>query len=258
MGDQAMTKQRIEVITMWFNEEFLAPFFLSHYRFADRINIILDADTNDNTLAIVSKCPNVHVELFKFPDMMDDMIKVGRINQCYAGLDCDWVICVDADEFIFPLPDVTWTRKFLSEVKEGNVVKAAMWNVYRHHSDENLDPAMEPVVMQRRHGDPNMGKAENAPYVKPIVCRPKAHDGWSVGNHHIKPNTSTKLAGEWLAGAHWANADPCFCIERRLKGRRDRQSKNNLSNRMTFQHQWIAEQDVLRLCQAHANDPQLF
>ncbi len=40
---------KISVISVWYNEEKLAPFFLEHYRFADAIHIAVDADTCDGT-----------------------------------------------------------------------------------------------------------------------------------------------------------------------------------------------------------------
>ena len=40
----------IEVITAWYNEEILAPYFLKHYSFADRIHILLDDLKNAETL----------------------------------------------------------------------------------------------------------------------------------------------------------------------------------------------------------------
>jgi len=43
----------IEVLTMWHNEAFLAPFFLKHYAFADSIRVIDDVDTSDNTKEII-------------------------------------------------------------------------------------------------------------------------------------------------------------------------------------------------------------
>jgi hypothetical protein len=61
-----------------------------------------------------------------------------------------------------------------------------------------------------------------------------------------------------IIGAHWVNADPCFCVERRMKNRRDRQSKFNLENKLTFQDHFITEESVLAECKAHENDPEVF
>ncbi len=44
---------KVEIITSVYNEEFLLPFFLKHYSWVDKINIIYDQDSNDNTLQII-------------------------------------------------------------------------------------------------------------------------------------------------------------------------------------------------------------
>jgi hypothetical protein len=66
-----------------------------------------------------------------------------------------------------------------------------------------------------------------------------------------------KIAEEHLRGSHWAMADPCFCIERRCKGRRDRQSKFNLDNQMTVQNHGITEEQVMAECEAHLHDKKI-
>ena len=60
---------RIELITMWYNEEFLAPFFLNHYSWVDKIHIILTPVPTDRTEAIAKRYPNVEIEYFWFPDI---------------------------------------------------------------------------------------------------------------------------------------------------------------------------------------------
>ena len=59
-------------------------------------------------------------------------------------------------------------------------------------------------------------------------------------------------------GAHWANADPCFCVERRIKNRKERQSKYNLTCRMSWQNHSITAEDILKQCKDHENDPKLW
>jgi hypothetical protein len=41
---------RVETTTCVYNEEFLIPFYLNHYSWVDRINILFDVDTNDKSL----------------------------------------------------------------------------------------------------------------------------------------------------------------------------------------------------------------
>ena len=40
---------KVHVLTNWQNEEWLAPLFLHHYSWADKITIVLEPSTNDRT-----------------------------------------------------------------------------------------------------------------------------------------------------------------------------------------------------------------
>lgn len=251
-----MTMASLSVLSMWYNEEFLAPFFLNHYSYADHIHIILDADTTDKSLSIIEKYSNASYELFKFPDMMNEVIKSDQLNNVYKKIDSDWVLVADADEFIcLPTlePDI---KEFLDkEPPCFNVVIADLFQIYRHCDDHDLDMNLLPVP-QRRHGDPNISTGPNALYSKPSVIRGKQKLYWGPGHHAV--HGETRYFNHKLIGAHWANADPCFCIERRIKGRKLRQSKFNLLYKLSSQNHNITEESVLEECRKHLNDPKLF
>ena len=132
---QAGLRMNVQVVSMWYNEEFLAPLFLNHYSFADRIHIFLDLDTSDDTEKICSKFDNICIHPFSFPDMMDDQIKVDTINNFVSTIDCDWVINVDADEFIFPIP-VHDPKRILARQNKSNLMYAQLWQVYRNVLDK--------------------------------------------------------------------------------------------------------------------------
>ncbi len=228
--------QRFEAITFVYNEEFLLPFFINHYKdLVDRFNLVYDMDSTDRTLEILQSCPKANIIHFKFPDMMDDKIKVDYINQIYAGISDAWVLNVDADEFIF-----------LDSPPVASVNSVSLYHVFRHVTDRDLDPKL-PVAAQRRHG------FLEAMYRKPIIVRSGlGFVKWNVGNHSLQ-GVNTPPAQ--YIGAHWANADPCFCVKRRVTDRKERQSKFNLQTGMTIQHHNITEEDVLRYCKEHENDP---
>jgi len=260
---------KLEVITMWYNEAFLAPLFMNHYSFANKIHLFYDQDTTDNTLEIIEKYDNINIIPFRFPDMMDDIIKVDKINNLYKSLDCDWVIVVDADEFVFPIPLGRDIREFLERENNYDLVYVQLWQVYRHKNDSDLTYAL-PTLQQRRHGDRNVTEGINAAYVKPIVVRPSAGVEWLPGCHKIRDkknlnNIINKIIGNQIAispqklyGSHWAMADPKFAVKRRIKDRKERQSRRNLENKLTFQHHHITESTILEDCTNHRNDPMLF
>ena len=260
----------IEIITAWYNEEYLAPYFLEHYSFANKIHILLDSDTNDNTLLEIEKSSNAEIEHIKYPDGFDDEIKIAEMMRVYRNIEQGWVFAVDSDEFLFPLPLETTVREALEKEKEHDVVYAQMWQVYRHRNDEDLDPNL-PTVLQRRHGDPNVTEGVNARYTKPAIVKACLDFEWRTGCHRIRfprpENILTRLFGKISGksrispnkfyGAHWAMADPLFCIERRL-GRQDRLSQNSLEKGYGSHYLQDEEERIWKELEAHLDDPLLF
>ena len=246
---------KIEIVTMWYNEEKFAPFFLNHYKYVDKIHLLLDADTNDNTRKICSQYPNVEIEDFVFPDMMDDILKVNKINETVKRLDCDWVYVLDADEFIWPSKDEE-PREFLSRQKR-NLLYAQMWQVYRNVVDLDLDSNLS-VKTQRRYGDTNITEGMNRLYNKPIVFKSGIDIVLDKGNHFYAENKKIKVSTDNFLGAHWAMVDVDIAIERRIAGRRERQSKRNLEKGMTIQHHFITEEEIRTECEEHLNDSKLW
>lgn len=240
---------------MWYNEAFLAPFFLNHYSYADKIHLLLDADTNDDTRAICGRYGNVEIEDFAFPDMMDDILKVTKINEVAMRQNADWVFSVDADEFIFPANGESTPIALVRQT--ANLLYAQMWQVYRHITDADLDPE-RPAIYQRRHGNPNVTEGINTDYVKPIIVRPEIGIEWIIGCHGYEDNGRIKVSNEKFLGVHWQMADVNMAIDRRIKGRRQRQSKRNLEMGMTVQHHFIVEEEIRAECERHLHDPQLF
>lgn len=131
-----------------------------------------------------------------------------------------------------------------------------MKQVYRHRTDTDLD-IMKPAVHQRRHGDPNRETGINAAYNKPIILKTPIEFDLLYGNHAIIGD-NYNLSNKYFDGAHWAMADKCFAINRRIKGRKERQSRYNLETGMTYQHHNITEIDIIAECKKHENDPILF
>jgi hypothetical protein len=251
---------------MWYNEQDLAPYFLKHYSWADKIHLILDSDTNDLTLAEVSKYKNVTVEEFKFPDKMDDIIKANKFSEKYKKIDSDWVILVDADEFVFDKNLNNDIRPYLSG-KNTKIIYVSLFNIYRHISESDLD-INKTVMEQRRYG-----YRENL-YTKPIVVKAGLEGCfWLPGNHsfvydgfkfyYISPMPSTPYfksiveENDILLGSHWSMADQRIATIRRLQIKR-RQSKVNLQNRFTSQHYHITAEQIESECKSNSTLPKLF
>lgn len=235
------------LLTMWYNEQFLAPFFLNHYKYIDEIHLFLDSDTSDKTLEIVEQFDNVQLYEFSFPDGMDDIIKTEHFNNYYKNLDADKVILVDSDEFIFQYNIPT----------NKDINFTTLYNVYRHVTENDLDVSI-PIENQRRHGvlDPM--------YIKPNVVTGRLdnfrwglgiHECWHNGVHYVNYENYN---GSLYTGAHMAMADPAYVIERRIKNRKERQSKSNLEKGLTVQHHNITEEQIIAELKAHENDQEVF
>lgn len=256
---------------MWYNEEFMAPFFLNHYSWVDKIHIILDADTSDRTESIARQFPNVEINSFRFPDMMDDIIKSAVVSQKYGMIrDADYVMIVDSDEFIFPY-DLTATVKEHLARTPRDIYFINLWQIYKHEADLPLNSAV-PVYLQRRHGDPDMESPENICYLKPIVARGGLDIFWGIGNHYVVyqgaklewssrqlsqglPLTVAMERNSMLQGSHWRLVDLDETIKRRIRDRRERQSMVNLDRGLTSHYHRITEEDILREYESHKHDP---
>ena len=248
---------KIEVITMWYNEEVLAPLFLDHYKWADKIHVIIDADTSDRCAEIACKHNNVDLHLFRFPDGLDDRLLIDEQNRLAGTLDCDWVITADADEFLFPLPEEPikdWIGREIAP--ETNVIKANIWQVYRHESEQPIDPTL-PALHQRRHGDPDM-RGKNALYFKPCIVKPGYDIMWWVGCHTLQRSDRIVIGETKLYGTHWAMADVDLALNRRLRGRKERMSQQNHKNRLSKHNHKITESQIRAVCEQRKESPRLF
>ena len=234
---------QVEVITCMYNEEYLAPFFLAHYSWADKITVLLDTATTDRTGEILCADLGVNIVPLLMLDGMDDGEKSRQISKTYRQSTSDWVIIADADEFIF------LGKNDLARVEDiYNVAAVALYNVYRHRTEGDLDPRW-PIKEQRRHG------VLDSRYIKPSIARGGLEISWGPGHHEIE-GTRNQYPTAFL-GAHWANADSCFCVRRRIQGRRDRQSLTNYQFGWSTHNQHITEDDVLNECREHEIDPRI-
>jgi len=149
----------------------------------DKIHILLDADTDDATEEVAARYPNVSIERFTFPDMMDDLIKSRKINEKYRSItDADYVIVVDSDEFITCNRLADPVKDHIT-AKGKNLYFSTLWQVYQHEDDNRLD-VTRPVLQQRRHGDPTIANCN----IKPTVARAGLDIVWGVGNHAVVQN----------------------------------------------------------------------
>ena len=243
----------ITIISAWYNEEFLAPLFLRHYDFADRIIIMLDESTNDGTINEIKKFMAqdffVSFRKLKMPNGMDDQLKQRQVNDQYGQIKDGWVIEVDADEFI-KIPEMGM-HAYLNEVK-ADVVKLEFWQMYQHKSEGPLNNK-DPVFEQRKYGKKNGYERWN----KPCVVRAGKGIVWTVGHHEINANKN-QFHDKMIPAAHWYMADIGLAIDRRIKGRKNRMSKENYINTLSAHNFNITVQKIINECEANQDCQQVF
>ena len=214
----------IDVITCFYREDFLEPLFKSHYAWTDH-QWFLSHQRPDG--------------------QFDDEDKMNWVNDAIARSAADWVILVDMDEFVYPTPYGANPRVVLEqEMAAGTgLIYAHMTRMWRHVNDNDIDRT-KPPVPQRLHGQPD--------HIKPSIFRPS---GCRVGagNHDIHCDHLLAHGKPW-AGAHWANADQCFWIERETRDRGPRLSERN-RQRGHGTHTIRTKEQIISECEAHKNDP---
>lgn len=262
---------RVDLITIWYNEEFLAPFFLNHYSWVDKIHLIIDADTNDSTVSIAKNYSNVEIEYFKFPDMMDDKLKADKFNSVYQSIsDADYVILVDSDEFIFCNQIDKPVKTHINETLK-DVYFVHLWQIYKHENDVPLDSSIS-IPLQRRHGDPDMENSTNIVYIKPCVVKSGMNISFGFGNHFLHydavyvsitnpdvqslrvKNVSVE-GNDMFQGSHWRLVDVEETIKRRIINRKWRQSKTNLEKGYCANYHHITKKDIINEYDANKQNP---
>uniref|UniRef100_A0A6M3MFU5 Putative glycosyltransferase n=1 Tax=viral metagenome TaxID=1070528 RepID=A0A6M3MFU5_9ZZZZ len=250
----------ITVISRWYNEEFLAPFFLNHYSFADEILIMLDNTTTDRSAEIISRYPNARFEYFYHGGVIDDGLMAIMMSDLVAGLKSDWVIYVDADEFVFSFDysdgiKLADPREILNQAN-GNLINVWFWWVYRHKTDIDLDPS-KPAIYQRRHGgEYTLSGQQNDRFVKPCIVKPETRIRWTPGTHGYEKSNKIQISNTLFNGVHWQLVDVENAVDRMINGREKRLSTNNLK------HGWgvrnLTEEMIRTECIKHLTDPKIF
>jgi len=119
---------KVVVVTLTFNEEVILPFFLRHYeQFADQI-VVFDSGSIDGTLDILKSHPLVEIRHREATGgKIDDLENCRLKNTAWQNTGADWVMVVDADEFLFHRQ----MKNFLSacDQRKENVVPSDCWQM---------------------------------------------------------------------------------------------------------------------------------
>lgn len=236
-----MPDKSIALISFWYNEEFLAPHFLHHYRWVDSIYIILDSKTNDGTESVLRNDERVTISRHVFENGYDDAERAAVFNKALADLGPrhQWIGVCDADEFVYCQSHAE-PRDFLTRA-EADVVYARLWQSEFRESDKPLVVG-ESILLQRPFVDPNRIYNPNRLYHKPIFFRSGNCWELSIGNHSFRCRFPARVARRCWYGLHFANGDR-YLWDRRA-ARRAAHSRRNL------EQGWGGHQDHALACEA--------
>jgi len=92
---------KVEIFTITYNEEVILPYFIKWYRerFPDCKITVYDNESTDGTLEI-AKNNNCEVISYNSGNTIRDDLYLEIKNKCWKNSNADWVIIVDADEFL--------------------------------------------------------------------------------------------------------------------------------------------------------------
>lgn len=244
---------KLGVATPIFDEEYLLPIFLEHYKFVDEITFFYDTDTTDNSLDVIEKHKktDVIIQEFNTGEGMNDYFMINLLHEKLKNTTVDYTFCVDADELFF--------HKNMNDKRHGEDIKnyiqecycdfyhACFYQMYPSKSeDKDIFPSI-PIWKQRKFG------YLDATYVKPCIVKKDAKIRYSVGKHFVfehddvdeyYPINDNKVEHTDFIGCHLNNINLEMSLEKRLKKRRDRLSNTNISRGVCEQYLFWTEGSI--------------
>ena len=226
----------------------LVAAFVDHYlsQGARRV-ILVDNESADGAVETAARRPGVEARRLASGGL-DDELRTTMFQRTRESLaDLDWVILVDADEFIVPKFGET-IREALATYADEAALGTEGWDVVQGPGEGPLDWTL-PILPQRGWGVPNPD------YGKPVVLRPGSPERLHCGQHYFRePHSHPAERPFWLF--HLAAADERLFLERRRR-MTARQTENNVRNGLGVQHTNQSEADIRRRWEAAVADPRL-
>lgn len=196
---------KIHVYSIVWNEEFLLPYFLRHYStFADRIFIIND-HSSDKTVEIARAHPKVQLLDFGYSRGLneDDFSRCFEESyKKYSRGVADWVMCVDADEFIYNKDMRGALQK--AQQQSRRTLKTTGYTMM----SETLPTTDGQIYEQCPYGLRARG------YDKEVVFNPELDIKFSDGRHSITVSNDLRPVKAKLALLHYRYLSRDYLIER--------------------------------------------
>lgn len=122
----------ITIHAIAYNEAFMLPYFIAHYRamFPSCHIVVFDNESTDNT-ADLARAFDCEVHTYKTGGKLSDATYLDIKNNCWKGSKTDWNMVVDVDElFHFNERDL-----FMVDQSGYNMVRSEGWNMVNMRDD---------------------------------------------------------------------------------------------------------------------------
>ncbi len=169
--------QKIHLYCLCWNDARMLPFFFQHYdTFVDQY-FIYDNGSTDESLSILSKRPNVHIEHFDVPgdSFVDEERRLG--DTIWKGSEADWAIVTDIDEHIYH-PSI---RTYLDACKRRGItaIQSLGYEMVSDDFPTGADPILEQVTLGVR----------SSGHDRLCIFNPRAitETNYSPGRHQAAP-----------------------------------------------------------------------
>lgn len=178
----------ITVYTITYNEEVILPYFITWYRnrFPDCRIIIYDNYSTDNTEKIALE-HNCEVIKYDSNNEINDELYLKIKNNCWKTATTDWVVIVDADEFL----DIS---KELLENTSYTVIKAKGYEMCGEKEDhiENINKGVESSGYGKK-------ACFNKKFISEINYHPGCHDASPKGEIRLGVDIVPLYHFKWLS-----------------------------------------------------------
>lgn len=203
----------ITVFCLANNEERLMPYFMRHYTQFAKV-IILESNSTDRTVEIAQSM-GATIWKYEVSDEINDQWFIDLKNNCWKELRSDWVMIVDADEFIYH-PDIT----HVLSTDSSTIIIPKFYNMYSE---------VFPTTQGQIYEEVTKGIEQTQPKAKMNIFRPRSlrdmnyfpgcHEAFPTGSVRINENSQIKTL-------HMRNLSKEFVIERNLRARKRNSNLN--------------------------------
>lgn len=217
-----MNELKIHLFTVCWNEEILMPYFLRHYsEFCTKMTFF-DNMSTDRTREIISSYPNTEIIDFDTNNQKSNRRHMELKNYCWTNNDSDYVIIVDADEFVYH-PHI---KEFLRALKEQDyTLLEPVW--YEMFGDK-IPTEDKPITEIIRRGCKMDGKSKKVMFAP----GPIKEINYGAGSHQCHPRGRIKeyKGDDEFKLLHYKHLSDEYLLERDHI-QRDRLSEDDLENK---------------------------